>query len=62
MTNNFWGIGPHGSLELERRLTDWGLLVLGRVDGSILLGRVDQAFFGNVHDKSRRTIPHGADA
>ena len=45
MTNNFWGIGPHGSLELERRLTDWGLLVLGRVDGSILLGRVDQAFF-----------------
>jgi Legionella pneumophila major outer membrane protein precursor len=45
MTNNFWGIGPHGSLELERRLTDWGLLVLGRVDGSILLGRVNQAFF-----------------
>lgn len=44
-TNNFWGIGPHGSLELERRLTDWGLLVLGRVDGSILLGRVNQGFF-----------------
>jgi hypothetical protein len=44
-TNNFWGIGPHGSLELERRLTDWGLMVLGRVDGSILLGRVNQGFF-----------------
>jgi hypothetical protein len=45
MTNNYWGIGPHGSLELERRLTDWGLMVLGRVDGSILLGRLNQDFF-----------------
>jgi len=44
-TNNFWGIGPHGSLELERRLTDWGLTVIGRLEGSILLGRIDQGFF-----------------
>ena len=44
-TNNFWGIGLHSSLELERRLTDWGLLVLGRVDGSILVGLVNQGFF-----------------
>jgi hypothetical protein len=45
VTDNFWGIGPHGSLELERRLTDWGLTVIGRLDGSVLLGRVDQGFF-----------------
>jgi hypothetical protein len=44
-TNNFWGIGPHGSLEIERRLTNWGLMALGRLEGSILLGRVDQGFF-----------------
>jgi hypothetical protein len=44
-TNNFWGIGPHGSLEIERRLTDWGLMAIGRLEGSILLGRVDQGFF-----------------
>ena len=45
VTNNYWGIGPHGSLELERRVTDWGLTVIGRLEGSILLGRVDQGFF-----------------
>lgn len=44
-TNNFWGIGLHSSLELERRLTDWGLLVLGRVDGAILVGLVNQDFY-----------------
>ena len=44
-TNNYWGIGPHGSLEIERRLTDWGLMAIGRLEGSILLGRIDQGFF-----------------
>jgi hypothetical protein len=44
-TNNYWGIGPHGSLEIERRLTDWGLMAMGRLEGSILLGRIDQGFF-----------------
>ena len=44
-TNNYWGIGPHGGVELERRLGDWGLGILSRLDGSILLGRVNQAFF-----------------
>jgi hypothetical protein len=51
ISNNFWGIGPHGSLELERRLTDWGLMVLGRVDGSILLGRVNQDFYATSTTK-----------
>jgi len=45
VTNNFWGIGPHGSLELERRLNDWGLTLTGRLDSAILLGRVNQGFF-----------------
>ncbi len=54
MTNNYWGIGPHGSLELERRLTDWGLMVLGRVDGSILLGRLNQDFFETSTTRSWR--------
>ena len=44
-TNNYWGIGPHGALEIERRLTQWGLLAIGRLEGSILLGRINQGFF-----------------
>jgi hypothetical protein len=44
-TNNFWGIGPHTALEIERRLTQSGLMVIGRLDGSILLGRASEGFF-----------------
>ncbi len=44
-TNNYWGIGPHSSVEIERRLTDWGLMAIGRLDGSILLGMINQGFF-----------------
>jgi hypothetical protein len=45
MTNNYWGLGPNLGLDLERRLTDWGLTLMGRVDGAILLGELQQGFF-----------------
>jgi hypothetical protein len=58
VTNNFWGIGPHGSLELERRLNDSGLTLIGRLDSAILLGRVDQGFFeeSTTHGLSGQTL------
>jgi hypothetical protein len=45
MKNSYWGIGPCAGLDLERRIGDSGFTVLGRVDGAIFLGRVEQAFF-----------------
>jgi hypothetical protein len=42
--NNFWGIGPHTTLELERRLGWEGWKLVGRVDGATLMGEVDQNF------------------
>jgi hypothetical protein len=46
MTNNYWGLGPHAGLDLERRIGDnSGLTIVGRLDGAILLGEVEQGFF-----------------
>jgi hypothetical protein len=42
--NNFWGIGPHAALELERRLNCQGWKLVGRIDGATLMGDVDQNF------------------
>jgi hypothetical protein len=44
-TDRYWGLGPHGGLELERRLEAWGLSLVGATDGAILLGRIRQGFF-----------------
>jgi Legionella pneumophila major outer membrane protein precursor len=45
MTNSFWGIGPSWALDLERRIGDSGFTVVGRLDGAIFLGRLEQGFF-----------------
>jgi len=42
--DNFWGIGPHAALELDKRRNAWGLGWLGRLDGALLFGRVRQSF------------------
>jgi hypothetical protein len=44
ISNNCWGIGPHAALELNRRRNPWGLGWVGRLDGGLLFGRVDQRF------------------
>jgi hypothetical protein len=44
-SNNFWGLGPHGGLELARRFDSSGLALIGRIDGATLLGRIRQNFF-----------------
>jgi len=44
VSNNYWGIGPHMGLELERRWEDEGVVLVGRVDAATLLGRVNQGF------------------
>jgi len=45
MTTSYWGLGPSFGLDLERRIGDSGFTVLGRLDGAIFLGRVEQGFF-----------------
>jgi Legionella pneumophila major outer membrane protein precursor len=43
ITNNYWGLGPHAGLDLERRIGDnSGLTIVGRLDGAILLGEIEQ--------------------
>jgi hypothetical protein len=44
ISNNFWGIGPHAGLELRRQRNDWGLGLIGRLDGALLFGKVSQTF------------------
>jgi hypothetical protein len=44
ISDNFWGIGPHGGLELARRRNAWGLGLVGRLDGGLLFGDVRQNF------------------
>lgn len=43
-SNNFMGAGPHFGLELKRRLGDSGLSILGKLDGAVVLGRVNQLY------------------
>ncbi len=42
--DNFWGIGPHAALELKWRRSPCGLGWVGRLDGGLLFGTVDQKF------------------
>jgi hypothetical protein len=44
ISDNFWGIGPHAALELNRRRNPWGLGWVGRLDGALLFGEVRQKF------------------
>jgi hypothetical protein len=64
MTNNFWGIGPHLALDLERRIGDSGITVVGRIDGAILLGGLHQGFFevSTTPGVSAQTIQSNPDA
>jgi hypothetical protein len=69
-TDRFVGFGPHWGLELERNLGDWGLAVVGRLDGCIEMGRVRQGFFeestalgpdglpltGQTHNRSSQAV------
>jgi hypothetical protein len=41
---DFWGIGPHAALELKSRRNPWGLGWVGRLDGGLLFGQVEQKF------------------
>jgi hypothetical protein len=70
-TDRYVGFGPHWGLEVERHLADWGLTVVGRVDGSLALGRIRQGFFeesttlgadgvplgGQMHVRSSQAVP-----
>ena len=42
--NDYFGVGPHATLELRRPLTPWGLGWVGRLDGGLLFGQVEQKF------------------
>jgi hypothetical protein len=42
--NDCWGIGPHAALELKSRPNPWGLGLVGRLDGGLLFGQVEQKF------------------
>jgi len=42
--NDYWGIGPHAALELKTRRNPWGLAWVGRLDGGLLFGQVEQKF------------------
>jgi hypothetical protein len=44
ISNNFWGIGPHATLELIRQRNPWGLGWVGRLDTALLFGEVEQRF------------------
>lgn len=44
IANEFYGIGPHAALELQRRPNDWGLGLVGRLDTALLFGTVHQHF------------------
>jgi hypothetical protein len=43
-SNNFWGLGPHVGLELDRKFCGTGLALVGWADGATLLGRIRQNF------------------
>jgi hypothetical protein len=47
-TNSNWALGPHGAIDLRRRLNFWGLAILGFVDFSEGWGRVRQNYFASV--------------
>jgi hypothetical protein len=70
-TDRYIGFGPHSGLGLQRRLDEWGLAVVGRLDGWIGLGDIRQGFFeestllgpdglplsGQTHIRSMQAVP-----
>jgi hypothetical protein len=68
-TDHYWGIGPNGGVELERKVEPWGLSFVARTDGAIHLGRIRQGFFeeatgpggellaGQSHFASSQAVP-----
>lgn len=69
--NNFWGIGPHAGLELDRRWPDSGFAFITRFEGATLLGRIHQDFMeqftiagsggqllvGQTHESGSQNVP-----
>jgi hypothetical protein len=48
-SNYFVGAGPHGGVEIDRRLPLVpGLSVVGRIDGSVLIGEIDQRYVDTI--------------
>src|SRR3984885_9837116 len=45
MNNNYWGLGPSWTLDLERRIGDSAFTVVGRLDGAFFIGEDRQGFF-----------------
>jgi hypothetical protein len=64
-SNDFFGAGVHGRLELERRIVLVpGLGVFGRVDGSVLIGQGRQRFrleeggiVSTMRQRAQQTVP-----
>jgi hypothetical protein len=46
-TDSFWGLGPHGGVDLRRRLGFGGLAIFGSFDLSDSWGRVRQNYFAS---------------
>jgi hypothetical protein len=44
ISNDFWGIGPHAGVELNRQRNPWGLGWVGRLEGALLFGDTHQRF------------------
>jgi len=45
VSNNYWGLGPSWTLDLERRIGDSGFTLVGRLDGALFIGEDRQGFF-----------------
>ena len=45
VNNNYWGLGPSWTLDLERRIGDSGFTLVGRLDGALFIGEDRQGFF-----------------
>jgi hypothetical protein len=67
-SNRFAGAGPHALLELEHRLRSPALSVFSRVEGSLLIGQVEQEFeeslaqgsafaYGAASPRSTQSVP-----
>jgi hypothetical protein len=45
VTNDYWGLGPSWTLDLERRIGDSGFTLVGRLDGALFIGEDEQGFY-----------------
>jgi hypothetical protein len=48
-TNNFVGAGPHGGLDVWRRIDGTGLSVFGRLEAAVVIGNISQSFQEEVN-------------